>query len=205
MNLESKLTALKHPSGDLPLAERAELSCRLAKQFEKTGEYEAACEALSEFWPQPDEPPKLDGLNESTKAEVLLRVGALAVCLGSADQTEGSQEAGKNLSTHSIEIFEKLEQPARAAEARGDLALCYWREGSFDEARITLVEALDSLGEKDTELRAFLLIRAGIIEQRTQQLHEAMRFYNEAAPLLDQSEDHALKGAFHNEYGLVFN
>src|SRR5207245_3463073 len=80
----------------------------------------------------------------------------------------------------------------------------YWREGSFDEARATLTEALDSLEEKDSELKAFLLIRAGIIEQRTQQLHEAMRFYNEAAPLLDRREDHALKGAFHNGYGSVF-
>lgn len=204
MNLESKLTALKHRNSDLPLAERAELSCRLAKQFERTGEYEAACEALGEFWPKRDEPPKLDGLDELTTAEVLLRVAALAGCLGSADQTEGSQEAAKNLITHSIEIFEKLGQPARAAEARGDLALCYWREGSYDEARVQLRSALHLLPEGNDELRAILLIRAGIIEERTQRLHEALRFYNEAAPLIERSEDHSLKGAFHNEFGLVF-
>src|SRR3989449_1901530 len=92
----------------------------------------------------------------------------------------------------------------RVAEARGDLALCDWREGSYDEARATLVEALDSLGEKDSELRALFLIRAGIIEARTQQLHEAMRLYSEAAPLLDRSEERALKGTFHNGYGSVF-
>jgi CheY-like chemotaxis protein len=204
MNLESKLTALKHPSSELPLAERAELSCRLAKKFEKTGEYEAACEALSEFWPKRDEAPKLDGLDESTTAEVLLRVGALAGCLGSADQTEGSQEGAKNFITHSIEIFEKLGEPARAAEARGDLALCYWREGSYDEARVQLRTALHLLPEENDELKAILLIRAGIIEERTQRLHEALRFYNEAAPLIERSEDHSLKGAFHNEFGLVF-
>jgi two-component system chemotaxis response regulator CheY len=204
MNLESKLTALKHPSSELPLAERAELSCRLAKQFEKTGEYEAACEALGEFWPKRDEPPKLDGLDESTTAEVLLRVAALAGCLGSADQTEGSQEGAKNLVTHSIEIFEKLGQPARVAEARGDLALCYWREGSYDEARVQLRTALHLLPDGNDEIRAILLIRAGIIEERTQRLHEALRFYNEAAPLIERSEDHSLKGAFHNEFGLVF-
>src|SRR5207253_6711539 len=124
---------------------------------------------------------------------------------GSTAQTEGSQETAKNLITQSIELFQRLGLSERVAEARGDLALSYWREGSFDEARITLVDALDSLREKDSDLRAFLLIRAGIIEERTQQLHEAMRFYNEAAPLLDRSEDHALKGTFHNEYGSVFN
>jgi len=204
MNLESQLTTLKHRSSDLPLAERAELSCQLAKQFEKSGEYEAACEALGEFWLKRDEPPMLDGLDESTTAEVLLRVGALAGCLGSADQTEGSQEAAKNLITHSIEIFEKLGQPDRVAEARGDLALCYWREGSYDEARVQLRSALHLLPEANDELRGILLIRAGIIEERTQRLHEALRFYNEAAPLIERSKDHSLKGAFHNEFGLVF-
>src|SRR5205807_7647832 len=151
----------------------------------KTGEYQAACEALAEFWPERDSAPKLNDLDEATTAEVLLRVGALSGWLGSTDQTEGSQETAKNLITQSIDLFQYLGLSERVAEARGDLALCYWREGSFDEARATLVEALDSLGEKDSELRALLLIRAGMIEPRTQQLHEAVRPFNEAAPLVD--------------------
>src|SRR5438552_8726776 len=204
MKLTSQLTALREATRGLTAVERARLSCDLAKKLEKAGEYEAACEALSEFWPERDASLSLSGLDEATKAEVLQRVGALAGWLGSIDQTEGSQETAKNLITQSIDLFQYLGLSERVAEARGDLALCYWREGSFDEARATLVEALDSLGEKDSDLRALLLIRAGIIEERTQQLHEAMRFYNEAAPLLDRSEDHALKGQFHNEYGLVF-
>src|SRR5438552_2475029 len=204
MKLTSQLTALREATRGLTAVERARLSCDLAKKLEKAGEYEAACEALSEFWPERDASLSLSGLDEATRAEVLLRVGALAGWLGSTDQTEGSQETAKNLITQSIGLFQQLGLAERVAEARGDLALSYWREGSYDEARISLVDALDSLGEKDSDLRALLLIRAGIIEQRTQQLHEAMRFYNEAAPLLDRSEDDALKGAFHNGYGSVF-
>jgi CheY-like chemotaxis protein len=204
MNLESQLSAVKNQSRDLTLAERAELSCRLAKQLEKAGEYGEAGEALSEFWPHRERSPKLDGLDEQTKAEVLLRVGALSGWLGSADQTERSQETAKNLITQSIEIFEKLGQPARAAEARGDLALCYWREGSYDEARVQLRTALHLLPEGNDEVRAILLIRAGIVEVWARRLNEALRLYNEAAPLLERSEDHSLKGAFHNEFGLVF-
>jgi CheY-like chemotaxis protein len=204
MNLESQLTALKNQSRNLTLAERADLSCRLAKQLEKAGEYEAACEALGEFWPMRDEPPKVDGLNEPTKAEVLLRVGSLAGWQGSADQATGSQETAKNLITKSIEIFEGLGQLKKAIEARGDLALCYWREGSYDEARIHLANALGSLGDEDSELRAILLIRAGIVEVWARRLNEALRFYNDAVPLVERSEDHALKGSFHIEYGLVF-
>jgi CheY-like chemotaxis protein len=204
MNLEAQLTALKQQSSDLPLAERAELSCRLAKQLEKIGEYDAASEALIEFWPDRSPSPKLDDLDELTKAEMLLRIGALAGWLGSADQIEGSQETAKNLITWSIEIFERLGQPARAAEARGDLGLCYWREGSYDEARINLADALGCLKNEDGDLKACLLIRAGMVEVDRQQLDLALRLYNEASPLIERSEDHALKGSFHVQYGLLF-
>src|SRR5437667_2476502 len=205
MKLTSQLTALREETRGLTPVERARRCCDLAVQLEKAGEYQEACEALSEFWPERDGSLDLSELDEATKADVLQRVGALAGWLGSADQTEGSQERAKDLITESLDLFQHLGLSERVAEARGDLALSYWREGSYDEARATLAEALDSLGEKDSDLRALLLIRAGIIEARTQQLHEAMRFYNEASPLLDRSEDHALKGQFHNGYGLVFS
>jgi CheY-like chemotaxis protein len=203
MNVEAQLAGLKEQSRNLTLAERADLSCGLAKQLEKTGEYEAASEALNEFWPERDRPPKLEGLDEPTQAAVLLRVGTLAGWQGGADQTAGSQETAKDLITKSIEILEGLGESEQAAEARGDLALCYWREGAFDEARIHLGNALNCLGEEDSERRAILLIRAGIIEERTRRLQDALYFYDKAAPIVERSEDHALKGSFHFEYGLV--
>jgi CheY-like chemotaxis protein len=190
--------------GDLASPERARLSCDLAKQLEKAGEYEAACDALGEFWPERHEPPKLEGLDQATAAEVLLRVGVLTGWLGSVNQSEGSQETAKNLITRSIEIFEGLGKSEKAAESHADLALCYWREGAFDEARIRLANALGGLKDKSNELKAVVLMRAGMVEVDAQRLNEAMRFYNEAAPLLDQSQDHALKGSFHNEFAMLF-
>src|SRR2546425_6811785 len=203
MNLTSQLTALREETRGLSRGERAVHCCDLAKQLEKAGEYEVAYEALSEFWPERDGPPNLNDLDEATGAIVLLRVGALSGWLGSTDQAAGSQETAKDLITQSIEIFERLAQTREAAEAHGDLALCYWREGAFDEARIHLAKALSRLGNEDSDLRAVLLIRAGIIEERTQRLQQALRYYNEAAPLVEGSKDHALKGSFHFEYGLV--
>src|SRR6266436_943292 len=94
-------------------------------------------------------------------AQVLLRVGALAGWLDSAHQAEGGQEAAKNLITQSVRIFEELGQAEKVAEAYADLALCYWREGSFDEARINLKSALAKLTNGNGELRAVILIRAG--------------------------------------------
>src|SRR5260370_10762579 len=138
MKLTSQLTALRDDTRGLNPVERARRCCDLAKQLEKAGEYDAACEALSEFWPERDGPPNLSDLDEAARAEVLLRVGALSGWLGSTDQAAGSQETAKNLITQSIDLFQHLGLSERVADARGDLALCYWREGSFDQPRATL-------------------------------------------------------------------
>jgi tetratricopeptide (TPR) repeat protein len=204
MNLTAELVKLKETSKGVGRAEQAALACDLAKQFEKAGEYEAAYEAISDFLPDRTQAPITDGLDEMARATLLLRVGTLAGWLGSTHQIEGNQERAKDLITQSIEIFERAGQTARAAEARGDLALCYWREGAFDEARINLATALSNLREDNSDLRAVLLIRAGVIEERTRRLQDALRFYSKAEPLVENSEDHALKGSFHFEYGLVF-
>src|SRR5256886_3713335 len=204
MNLTAQLTTLRKQTDGLSRDDRAKLCCDLAKQLEKVGEYNAAAEALEDFWPDRNAMPRVDGLDDATRASLLLRVGALAGWRGGADQTGGSQERAKDLITQSIEVFEGLGDTVRAAEARGDLALCYWREGAFDEARINLNDALSRLGDADSGIRALLLIRAGEIEERTRRLQSALNFYDEAQPLVDRSEDHVLKGAFHNEYGLIY-
>src|SRR2546429_6002713 len=124
MKLTAQLTALREGTRGLATGERARRYCDLAKQLEKAGEYEEACEALGEFWPERDGPLNLDDLDEATKAEVLQRVGVLAGWLGSTDQTEGTQEMAKDLITQSIVLFQHLGLSERVAEARGDLALC---------------------------------------------------------------------------------
>jgi len=188
MSLEAELTTLKTRDKDLPIAERIAVSCRLAKQFEKVGKYDLAYEALSEFWPDRNESPQVEGLDLLHKANVLLRIGAVAGWLGSTDQIVGGQETAKNILTISIEIFEQQKLAYKVAEARGDLALCYYREGSFDEARVQLRTALHILPEANDDLEAILLIRAGIIEERTRRLNDALKFYERAAPLVERSE-----------------
>src|SRR5205085_82128 len=113
------------------------------------------------------------------------------------------QETAKNILTRSIEIFEGLQEPQKVAEARGELALCYHREGAFDEARVQLRTALEILPEPDNDLKAVLLVRAGIIEERTGRLNDALKFYERAAPLVERSPDHAIKGSYHFAYGMV--
>src|SRR5688572_22628439 len=105
MDLRSQLATPIDEKRDLSPHERAERACRLAKQLEKVGEYEAAYEALSEFWPLRTLSPNIEALDQSLKAEILLRVGALAGWLGAVDQIGGSQEEAKNSITKSIQIF----------------------------------------------------------------------------------------------------
>jgi len=204
MDLKSQLLSLKNQSSDLPLAERVELSCRLAKELEKAGEYEAAYEALSEFWPDRKESPKLNDLDESQRAALLLRVGALAGWLGSTHQDEGSQETAKDLITRAIDIYESGEDFVNLAQARGELGLCYWREGAYDEARIQLSSAIESVGDADDELKAVLMIRSGMVEIVTYRLVDARQIFNEALPLVQQSADQALQGTFHNLFAVLF-
>lgn len=204
MDLKSQLIALKNQSSDLTFTERVELSCRFAKQLEKAGEYEAASEALSEFWPDRKEPPKLNDLDEPLKAAVLLRVGALAGWLGSTHQNEGSQETAKDLITRAIDIYEECGDSVNLAQARGELGLCYWREGAYDEARIQFVSAIESVGDADDELKAVLMVRAGMVEIVAHRLVDAQHIFNEALPLVQESADHALRGTFHNLYAVLF-
>ena len=184
-------------------SERARLRCRLAKELEDIGNYNAAREAIGELWPSIGERPILDGLDDTTAAEVLLRVGALTGWIGSAKQIEGTQEAAKNLISESHTRFETLQNTARAAEAQTELALCYWREGGYDEARVILSEALNRLADREDELKALVLLRSAIVEKSATRYNDAMRLYIQAAPLFERSGSDALKGRFHNGFANV--
>lgn len=198
MNLQSHLkTSIADELGS-NVVERAREICRHAKELEKAGEYEAACEALYEFWPDRHGPPNVEGLSGAIKGEVLLRIGALAGWLGSASQTQGHQERAKDLITRSCEIFEEVKQPDQVAEARCALALCYWREGAFDEARLLLKQVRDDVTNSGVELRATALILSAIVEKTATRYGESLRLYMEAEPLIETVDDNALRGTFHN-------
>jgi len=183
--------------------QRAQLRCQIARKFENEGDYEAARKAMCDLWRQIGQRPLLEGLDEETKAAVLLRVGVLTGWIGSARQISGAQETAKNLISESIAIFEALRENSRAAEAQIDLAYCYWREGAFDNGRVLLREALNRLPESDAELRAKALLRSAVIEKDANRYNEALKINTEAAPLFNLIENHCLRGSFHNEFATV--
>jgi transcriptional regulator with PAS, ATPase and Fis domain len=190
-------------SPELSRDERARLRCVLAKELEEAGNYEAAREVMGELWQRIGEHPALDGMDKCTMAEVLMRAGALTGWIGSVNQVPGAQGKAKDLLSESITLFESLANSVKVAEAQTEIAYCYWREGAYDEARIALREALSHLTDTDIDLKAIAYLRSAIVEATSNRLNDALIILTNAAPLLGSTNNHALKGRFHNELALT--
>lgn len=177
--------------------------CELAKNLEEAGEFDQAADTLRPFWKGLLNRPETTGLEQNARAELILRSGTLTGWLGSARQVSGAQEVAKNLISESAGLYESLGLSEKVAEARVDLAICYWREGGLDEARVTLRLVFDSLGETQSEQKLRALLNSAIVEREATRDHDALKIYAEAAPLFDLSSNHALKGKFHNSHATV--
>lgn len=174
--------------------------CAEAKKLMSAGNYEAAREALAGLWSIGDR-PRIDGLPPTEQAEVLLRVGALSGWLGSSRQAPGAQGFAKDLISESIRAFELLGDQEKIAEAQSDLALCYWREGAMDEARVWFREAQAKATEPANRLR--ILARSTTVEFSSNRFTEALALLNQAAPLLDRVEDDSALGCYHMQRAVV--
>ncbi|HEX7314477.1 MAG TPA: helix-turn-helix domain-containing protein [Pyrinomonadaceae bacterium] len=171
----------------------------MAADLIHAGQYEAARESLGELWRGEGERPNVAGLGESTAAEVLLQAGALSGWLGKG---KGAQETAKDLISESAALFERLGESNRAAAARSDLGLCYWREGAYSEARAILESASAQIKE-DATLKAKTVLRLAIVETWDGRYSDSLRLLTDAAPLFGEGTSHHLRGSFHNELALV--
>lgn len=179
----------------------AQQRCASAWALENIGNYDGARHALSGLWRVIGERPLLNGLSAAIQAELLLRVGTLTGFLGSAQQIGGAQEVAKDLISESINAFEKLGDGEKVAEAQTGLAICYWREGAADDARIWLAEARERASAPAN--RARVLIDSALVEKIVGTLPQAMSFLDEAAPLLELVDNQAMTGRYHMQRALV--
>jgi tetratricopeptide (TPR) repeat protein len=175
--------------------------CAAARKLMSSGNYDGAREALGELWDGLGKRPRIEGLRPNEQAELLLRVGALAGWLGSSSQATGAQAFAKDLVSESIRAFETLGDLEKIAEAQSDLALCYWREGAMDEARVWFREALARAAQPANRLR--ILARSTTVEYSSNRFVDALAVLDQAAPLLDQVDDDAAHGCYHMQRALV--
>jgi tetratricopeptide (TPR) repeat protein len=194
---DERLRELDNPS--LTPDGRALLRSEVAADLIHKGQYEAAREALGELWRGVGERPNVEGLGDTAAAEVLLQAGALSGWLG---RVKGAQDAAKDLIGESAALFERLGESNRAAAARADLALCYWREGAYDEARVMLGQAA-ALIQDDASLKAKTVLRFAMVETFAGRYSDAFHLLRDYAPLFDEGVSHTLRGSFHNELARV--
>ena len=196
-------TSLHDRRAEVISAENLLPLCELARGFEEAGEFDSAVQTLYPFWSGPGNPPLVSGLEDPAKAELLLRSGTLTGWVGSAKQIPGAQEIAKDLISESTTIFEALKITEKISEAQVDLAICYWREGAMDEARVTLRHVLETLTEIQSEQKLRALLNLAIVENVATRERESLKIYREAYPLFEASSNHALKGKFHNSYATL--
>jgi tetratricopeptide (TPR) repeat protein len=170
--------------------------CLQARELERAGDYEGARASLSDIWSVVGQPPLTESLQPATKAEVLLRAGTLSGWIGSARQIGGAQESAKDLIGEGLRLFETLGDHEKIAEAQTDLAICYWREGALDEARILFHQALANAKLAENKLR--VLVNATTVEIASGDYQRSLAILDQAAPLLEQTEDDGIKGRYHS-------
>ena len=189
-------TDLGHDRGAL-------LRCAAAAELSEAGRYEEAREALGDLWRGIGERPETTGLTILTTGEVLLQCGVLSSWLGAAHKTSGAQERAKDLLSEAVRLFETAGHPEKVAEAQYELGQCYFRLGAYDEERVILETAYNSLGAASAGLRAKISIRRSSVEIWEGRHYEARRVLEEARPVFDEAGD-VLRGKWHGQMALIF-
>jgi hypothetical protein len=141
-----RTTSPKLDLSHLTSNEQAELRCRTALELKDRNEYDASREAIFPIWNGIiGSRPNIKGLQDAVAAQVLLTTGILTGWLGSRSEIKKADDYARDLITESITLYEALHDSRKVAEARTELAWCYWRSGDNDSARILSNEALKRL------------------------------------------------------------
>lgn len=197
MRLVTKSSTFGIEAARLTLSERVLEACKVAREKLELGDYDAGCAALQSWWTI-GEWPRLDGLTHATTAELLLTSGILGGCVASTRRINGGQRYAEGLLSGAIALFEHSAEKHRVAEARVELAYCYYRQGLFDLARNTLRSSLDKLTERELELKGIALVRLAIVERHSGRLHDALGLLNEAELRIDLCRT-LTRARFHHE------
>jgi tetratricopeptide (TPR) repeat protein len=178
-------------------------SCNFAKKLEESGEYANAVHEMGNWWQGIGVRPNVNELPDGQKAAVLSRIGALSGWLGSMQQIPDSQEKAKDLISEAAYLFQKINDHQNWAETRSDLAVCYWREGAFDEARVILNDVLGSNVALTPELHGKILLRSVNVEISTKHYEKAMLMINQAGLVIEETGSNLLRGKFYFHRALI--
>lgn len=194
-------TLAKLDTSHLPTNTRALFLCERALELKERGEFDAARGALRPFWNQLGQRPNTDGLNPLTTAELLLCAGVLTSWIGGQDQIKEADEWARDYLTESMRLFEAETDAKKIAQVRTEIAFCYWRAGSFDEARSWFTDALQKL-IIEGNAKAYALLGLSVVEWSLSRYDESFKILTDNATLFRKISSHYIKGFYHHQLGL---
>jgi tetratricopeptide (TPR) repeat protein len=195
-------TLAKLDTSHLPANARALYLCERALELKERGEFDAAREVMRPLWKQLGQRPDTEGLNPLTTAEVLLCAGILTSWIGGQNQIKEADEWARDLLSESMRLFEVEKDAKKVAQARTEIAYCYRRSGSLDEARIWFTDALQKL-TIEGNARANALLGLSVVEWSLSRYDESFKILTDNAGLFRKITSHGLKGFYHNQLALV--
>ena len=182
--------------------DEALVRCRTALDQKDREDYAGAQNTMRPFWRGVGATPNTIDLEPSTAAEVLMCAGILTSWIGSKNQIADAQENAKDLLTRSISIFEAHRDLTKVAVAQSEIAYCYWREGSVNEARSWLQEALKRLRFEGAS-RARALLKLSTVEWTSGRFREALELLNQNESLFRKITNPTIRGGYHSELAII--
>lgn len=192
-----QITSRKNDISHLTANDAALYRCHKALELRDRGDFDGAQDVMRPLWRGIGNHPETAGLHPSVVAELLLCAGILTGWIGSRNEVKEADGWARDLITESITFYESAGDLKKVAEARTELAYCYWREGSFDNARIMFTEALKRL-TTEGKTRANALLGLAVVERTSSRYDEALKILADNAPLFKKLTHHTLRGFYHN-------
>ena len=183
-------------------SEQALLRCKTALDLKDHGDYTRALEIMRPFLKRIGERPKTAGLDPAAAAEVLLCAGVLTSWIGSKNQIRDAQRLARDLINEGLTYFESNKDLARVAVAQSEIAYCHYREGTLNEARSQLRDALNKLPFENAA-RARALLKLSTVECAAARFHEALELLDNNEALFRKVTNHTIKGGYHSEMAIV--
>jgi TolB-like protein/tetratricopeptide (TPR) repeat protein len=170
-------------SASLTPAEEVQVFCIIAREQITAGNFDAACAVLRPWWTF-GQWPKLEGLSLTSSADLLLTVGTIAGYITRSAPVPKGEKHASELLNGAISLCEQFGSVVLASEGRIELAHYYFQEGTFDLARSTLLIAVESLQDKDRELKTVGLIILAGFDCHSGRLRDSLELLNEVAELV---------------------
>ena len=198
-----KLASPRLDASHLSRDEEALSRCEIALEQRDNETPQGALEIMRPLWRGVGTRPETQRLEPETVAYVFFCTGTLTGWIGARHQIKDAQETARNLITESITYYEAHHLKREAAEARSELAYCYWREGRVNEARIMLLESLEGLPPVGIK-RARALLKLADVEQSAARNYDALKLLTDNIAVFENIKHVVVKGSYHNELAMTF-